>query len=173
MIMDRRQALLLPVSPWFIAVSLIASLLLNMMLGLSQALWLPDLLAVCIFFWGIHQPRRVGIGIAFCLGLWTDVQQSSLMGQHALSYALLSYCAFTMHRRLLWFPIKEQMVQIIPFFLLAEATGWTIRLTTGDEFPGWSLLLSPAMETLMWPVANFILLAPQRRAHNPDANRPI
>lgn len=173
MIMERRQALLLPVSPWFIAVSLIASLLLNMMLGLTQALWLPDLLAVCIFFWGIHQPRRVGIGIAFCLGLWTDVQQSSLMGQHALSYALLSYCAFTMHRRLLWFPIKEQMVQIIPFFLLAEATGWTIRLTTGDEFPGWSLLLSPAMETLMWPVANFILLAPQRRAHNPDANRPI
>ncbi|MDE3233941.1 MAG: rod shape-determining protein MreD [Pseudomonadota bacterium] len=173
MIMERRQALLLPVSPWFIAVSLIASLLLNMMLGLTQALWLPDLLAVCIFFWGIHQPRRVGIGIAFCLGLWTDVQQSSLMGQHALSYALLSYCAFTMHRRLLWFPIKEQMVQIIPFFLLAEATGWTIRLTTGDDFPGWSLLLSPAMETLMWPVANFILLAPQRRAHNPDANRPI
>ena len=173
MIMERRQALLLPVSPWFIAVSLIASLLLNMMLGLTQALWLPDLLAVCIFFWGVHQPRRVGIGIAFCLGLWTDVQQSSLMGQHALSYALLSYCAFTMHRRLLWFPIKEQMVQIIPFFLLAEATGWTIRLTTGDDFPGWSLLLSPAMETLMWPVANFILLAPQRRAHNPDANRPI
>jgi rod shape-determining protein MreD len=78
-----------------------------------------------------------------------------------------------MHRRLLWFPIKEQMVQIIPFFLLAEATGWTIRFTTGDDFPGWSLLLSPALDTLMWPVANFILLAPQRRAHNPDANRPI
>jgi len=173
MIMERREALLLPVSPWFIAFSLIASLLLNMMLGLTQALWLPDLLAVCIFFWGIHQPRRVGIGIAFCFGLWTDVQQSSLMGQHALSYALLSYCAFTMHRRLLWFPIKEQMVQIIPFFLLAEATGWTIRLTTGDDFPGWSLLLSPALDTLMWPVANFILLAPQRRAHNPDVNRPI
>jgi rod shape-determining protein MreD len=173
MIMERREALLLPVSTWFIAFSLIASLLLNMMLGLTQALWLPDLLAVCIFFWGIHQPRRVGIGIAFCFGLWTDVQQSSLMGQHALSYALLSYCAFTMHRRLLWFPIKEQMVQIIPFFLLAEATGWTIRLTTGDDFPGWSLLLSPALDTLMWPVANFILLAPQRRAHNPDANRPI
>ena len=173
MIMERREALLLPVSPWFIAFSLIASLLLNMMLGLTQALWLPDLLAVCIFFWGIHQPRRVGIGIAFCFGLWTDVQQSSLMGQHALSYALLSYCAFTMHRRLLWFPIKEQMVQIIPFFLLAEATGWTIRFTTGDDFPGWSLLLSPALDTLMWPVGNFILLAPQRRAHNPDANRPI
>jgi rod shape-determining protein MreD len=173
MIMTRREALLLPVSPWFIAGSLIVILLLNMLLGLTQAFWLPDLLAVCIFFWGIHQPRRVGIGLAFCLGLWTDVQQSSLMGQHALSYVILSYCAFTMHRRLLWFPIQEQMVQIIPFFFLAEATGWVIRLTTGDSFPGWSLLLVPVLETLLWPVANAILLAPQRRAHDPDANRPI
>ena len=173
MIMTRREALLLPVSPWFIGASLLACLVLNMLLGLTQAIWLPDLLAVCIFFWGIHQPRRVGIGIAFCLGLWVDVQQSSLMGQHALTYAILSYCAFTLHRRLLWFPIKEQMIQIIPFLFLAEATGWVIRLTTGNDFPGWPLLLSPILETLLWPAANFILLAPQRRAHDPDANRPI
>jgi len=56
MIMSRREALLLPVSPWFIGMSLFISLVINMLLGLSQALWLPDFLAVCIFFWGIHQP---------------------------------------------------------------------------------------------------------------------
>jgi rod shape-determining protein MreD len=173
MIMERGQALLLPVSPWFIASSLVVTLFISMLLGLSQAFWLPDILAVCIFFWGIHQPRRVGIGLAFFLGLWVDVQQSSLMGQHALTYVMLSYCAFFMHRRLHWFPVQEQMVQIIPFFILADATGWAIRLTTGDDFPGWSMLLSPLLETLLWPVANFILLAPQRRAHDPDANRPI
>ena len=173
MIMERRQALLLPVSPWFIAVSLMVSLLFSMLLGLTQALWLPDVLAVSIFFWGIHQPRRVGMSIAFIFGLWMDVQQSSLMGQHALSYVVLNYFAFSMHRRLLWFPIKEQMIQILPFFVLSEALGLVIRLSTGENFPGWSLLLQPFMETLMWPLANFILLAPQRRAHNPDANRPI
>ena len=173
MIMERRQALLLPVSPWFIAVSLIVCLLFSMLLGLTQALWLPDVLAVSIFFWGIHQPRRVGMSIAFIFGLWMDVQQSSLMGQHALSYVLLNYFAFSMHRRLLWFPIKEQMIQILPFFVLSEALGLIIRLSTGEDFPGWSLLLSPFMETLLWPLANFVLLAPQRRAHNPDANRPI
>jgi len=100
MIMERRQALLLPVSPWFIAVSLIVSLLFSMLLGLTQALWLPDVLAVSIFFWGIHQPRRVGMTLAFIFGLWMDVQQSSLMGQHALSYVMLNYFAFSMHRRL-------------------------------------------------------------------------
>ena len=173
MMIERRQALLLPVSPWFIAISLIASLLLSMLLGLTHALWLPDVLAVTIFFWGIHQPRRVGMLIAFIFGLWMDVQQSSLMGQHALCYVVLSYFAFSMHRRLLWFPIKEQMIQILPFFILSDARGLIIRLSTGDEFPGWSLLLSPFMKALLWPLANLILLAPQRRAHDPDANRPI
>jgi len=65
------------------------------------------------------------------------------------------------------------MVQIIPFFILSDATSWIIRLSTGDDFPGWTMLLAPLFETLMWPAAHFILLAPQRRAHNPDANRPI
>jgi rod shape-determining protein MreD len=78
-----------------------------------------------------------------------------------------------MHRRLLWFPIKEQMLQILPFFILAEVIGLLIRLSTGDDFPGWAMLLSPFIETMLWPVANFILLAPQRRASDPDANRPI
>ena len=173
MIMSRREALLLPVSPWFIALSLLLSLLFSMLLGLSQALWIPDILAVCIFFWGIHQPRRVGMATAFILGLWMDVQHSSLFGQHALSYSMLSYFAFRMHRRLLWFPIKEQMLQILPFFILTEAISLLIRLSTGDDFPGWTMLLSPFIETLLWPVANFILLAPQRRARDPDANRPI
>ena len=173
MIMSRREALLLPVSPWFIVLSLLLSLLFSMLLGLAQALWLPDILAVCIFFWGIHQPRRVGMATAFILGLWMDVQHSSLFGQHALSYSMLSYFAFRMHRRLLWFPIKEQMLQILPFFILTEGISLLIRLSTGDDFPGWTMLLSPFIETLLWPVANFILLAPQRRAHDPDANRPI
>ena len=173
MIMSRREALLLPVSPWFIAMSLFISLVINMLLGLSQALWLPDFLAVCIFFWGIHQPRRVGMATAFILGLWIDVLYSALLGQHALSYVVLSYFAFSMHRRLLWFPIKEQMLQIMPFFILSEVIGLLIRLGTGDDFPGWPVLLRPFFETLLWPLANLILLAPQRRAHDPDANRPI
>jgi rod shape-determining protein MreD len=96
-----------------------------------------------------------------------------VLGQHALSYVLLSYFAFSMHRRLLWFTVKEQMLQVLPFILLADATGWVIRLATCDNFPGWSMFLPPFFETLLWPVANSLLLAPQRRAHDPDANRPI
>jgi rod shape-determining protein MreD len=43
----------------------------------------------------------------------------------------------------------------------------------GGIFPGWSFLLAPLLEALLWPVASFVLLAPQRRAPDPDKNRPL
>jgi rod shape-determining protein MreD len=46
-------------------------------------------------------------------------------------------------------------------------------MLVGGAFPGWSLLLSPLLEAALWPVANIVLLAPQRRAPDPDANRPL
>jgi rod shape-determining protein MreD len=40
-------------------------------------------------------------------------------------------------------------------------------------FPGWTLMLAPVFEALLWPVVAWLLLAPQRRAPDPDANRPL
>ena len=176
MIMPRGQQLLLPASPTFIWGSLLAALILNMaptMAGLGRAPWMPDLLALTLVFWSVHQPRRVGIGAAFVFGLLMDVHQSSLLGQHALAYTALSYFAITIHRRLLWFPVPSQAIQIMPLFLAAHAIELAIRMMAGGLFPGWSLLLAPLLEAALWPVASVLLLMPQRRAPNPDENRPL
>ena len=90
MIMRSGQQLLLPANPVFIWGSLIAALLLNM-LPLGRVAWMPDLLALVLVFWNVHQPLRVGIGMAFMFGLAMDVHQTSLLGQHALSYTALSF----------------------------------------------------------------------------------
>jgi len=48
-----------------------------------------------------------------------------------------------------------------------------VRLMSGALFPGWLIFLAPFAEALLWPVVSVLLLAPQRRAPNPDANRPL
>jgi rod shape-determining protein MreD len=48
-----------------------------------------------------------------------------------------------------------------------------VRLIAGAGFPGWSLLVAPLAESLLWPVAAFVLLAPQRRPPDRDKNRPL
>jgi rod shape-determining protein MreD len=173
MIMPRgANQLLLPANPFFIAFTLLVALAFNLLpLGRQPAL--PDLLAVVLVFWNVHQPRRVGVGVAFLFGLLIDVHQGALLGQHALAYTLLSFGAITIHRRLLWFGLPEQTLQIAPLFFAAHVVSLAVRLAAGDMFPGWELLLAPLFETLLWPVAVLLLLAPQRRAPDPDQNRPL
>jgi len=172
MIMRPGQQLLLPASPVFIWTSLLAALLLDM-LPLGHAPWRPDFLALALVFWSVHQPRRVGVGAAFVFGLAMDVHQAGLLGQHALSYTVLSYFAITIHRRLLWFSVPTQALQVLPLFQAAHAIALVLRLIGGGLFPGWSLVLAPLFEALLWPLASVLLLAPQRRAPNPDENRPL
>lgn len=172
MIMRPGQPLLLPASPTFIWISLLATLLLNM-LPIGRAAWMPDFLALTLVFWAVHQPLRVGIGAAFVFGLAMDVHQASLLGQHALAYTALSFFAIAMHRRLLWFTVPSQAVQVFPLFAAAHAIALLIRLASGGIFPGWNILLAPVLEAMLWPVASVVLLAPQRRAPDPDENRPL
>ncbi len=176
MIMPRGQQLLLPASSVFIWSSLLVALCFNMLLNMGffgRAAWLPDLLALVLVFWTIHQPLRVGMTVAFGMGLAMDVHQSALLGQHALAYTVLSFLAIAMHRRLLWFSVPSQAAHVLPLFVAAHALALIVRLLAGDDFPGWSMLLAPLLEAMLWPVVSVVLLSPQKRAPNPDANRPL
>ncbi len=164
--------LLLPVNPLFIWATLLGAFAFNLMpLGRQPAM--PDLLALALVFWNVHQPRRVGVGVAFAFGLLMDVHDGALLGQHALAYTLLSFFAVTIHRRLLWFTVPSQAVQIFPLFVAAHAVSLLVRMLAGGMFPGWQILLSPLFESLLWPLACWALLAPQRRPPDPDQNRPL
>lgn len=167
-----QQQLLLPVSPLFMWTSLLVALLVNM-IPIGRAAWMPDLLALVIVFWGVHQPARVGIGAAFMFGLLMDVHQASMLGQHALSYTTLGFFAAMIHRRLLWYPVLSQALQVLPLFALSQFIEVITRMIGGGVFPGWGVLISPALEAALWPLASALLLAPQRRTPEPDENRPL
>ena len=170
--MPRGSELLLPVNPVFIWISLLLAFLVNLM---PWGRWagVPDVLAVVLVFWNVHQPRRVGVGVAFLFGLFMDVHQGALLGQHALAYTLLSFLGITVHRRLLWFTVPSQALQIVPLFVVAHVVSLVVRLLAGAGFPGWGLVLAPLFESAMWPVASILLLAPQRRPPDRDQNRPL
>lgn len=172
MIMRSGQQLLLPANPVFIWGTLVGALLLNM-LPLGRVAWMPDVLALVLLFWSVHQPLRVGIGVAFMFGLFMDVHHASLLGQHGLSYTVLSFLASRIQRRLLWYKVPLQALQVLPLFMAAHAVQLVIRLLGGGMFPGWIVLVAPLAEALLWPLASVLLLLPQRRAPDRDENRPL
>ena len=169
------QYILLPVNPWFIGFTLVLSLMLNL-LPLPRDGWalaMPDWIAITLIFWSIHQPRRVGLALAWLLGLVMDVNNASLLGEHALAYSILSYAAIYMHRRVRWFGNVGQVVHVLPLLLAAQLVVVVIRLIGGAAFPGIMVFSSSLVATLMWPLVSALYLAPQRRATDKDENRPI
>jgi rod shape-determining protein MreD len=164
--------LLLPVSPLFITISLLCAFLLNL-LPWGQWHGVPDWLALVLVFWCAHQPRKVGMGIAFLFGLCMDVHQASLLGEHALSYTLLSYAAIALHRRILWFGLLGQMLHIFPMLVVAEVTVLLVQMMNGAAWQGFSFLLGCLSASLLWPLTSWLLLAPQRRPPVKDETRPL
>ena len=170
--MNRPHYILLPVSPLFIGFSLTIAFLLNL-LPWGHFVGAPDFVALVLVFWGIHQPRKVGIGIAFFMGLLMDVHDATLLGENALAYTLLSYFAIMIHRRVLWFPIMTQAVHVFPLLLMTQAVQVLVRLVVSGRFAGWLMFIESVVAIVLWPLVTWLLLAPQRRAVDRDHTRPI
>jgi rod shape-determining protein MreD len=169
---DRPQYILLPVRAGTIAASFVAALLLNFLPWPDLAL-APDFVALTLAFWCVRQPRLVGLASAWVLGLLVDAGNGVLLGQHALAYSTLAFCAIALSRRILWFETWGQMLHVLLLLEGTQLVALGVRLAAGAEFPGWSLFAGPLAATALWPAVTWLLLMPQRRPIAIDENRPI
>ena len=128
---------------------------------------------LALVFWCLHQPRHVGVLVACGFGLIMDVHRTSLLGTHMLAYGAAAYVVYLLHRRLPLFRAHWQALQLSGVFVATHGLLWLLHLASGGHWPGAGLLFAPVLEALLWPLLDRVLLAPQRRAPNPDANRPL
>jgi rod shape-determining protein MreD len=162
-----KHEILLPVRPAFIAFTLIAAVLLNMLLGWIA--WLrPDFVALVLLYWCIQQPRRVGFTAAFTLGLLMDVAEGTLFGQHALAYTILAFAGIALHRRVRQFSLTAQVFHVLPLLLGNDLIVLGIRLIAGADFPGYRYFVGSWLAALLWPAVSVLLKLPQRPRADPD-----
>lgn len=156
------RQILQPVRLSTIIVSFAIALLLNFLPWRDLRL-VPDFVALVLLFWCIRQPRLVGLGVGWTLGLLTDAGNGVLLGQHALAYSILAFLGIWLSRRVLWFGPALQALHVAALLLAAQGVGLLVRLAAGDDFPGWPLLVGPLAGALLWPAASWLLLLRQRR----------
>ena len=135
---------------WFIALTLTIAMMLN---AVPTAHWpgVPDWLALVLCFWSVREFRRVGMGWAFVLGIPDGRRRWCRPGQHSLAYVLLALPPPALSRRILWFPLAQQALQILPLLLMAQVVQAGIRLAAGADLR-MGLLHRPLAATLqMWP----------------------
>ncbi len=169
---DRPHRILLPVSVGYMVFTIVLALLFNQ-LPWRDLIGVPDLVALVLTFWCVHQPRKMGIGAAWALGLIMDAGNGALLGQHAFAYAVLAFAAITLHRRILWFSLWGQAAHVLVLLLASQLLVVAVRHIAGGTFPGFAYFASSLIAAALWPAASFLLLVPQRRPVDVDENRPI
>jgi rod shape-determining protein MreD len=169
---EQPERILLPVNVGYMALTVVLALLFNLM-PWRDLVGVPDMVALVLAFWCVHQPRRMGIGAAWFVGLMMDAGNGSLLGQHAFGYAFLAFGAISLHRRILWFSLWRQAAHVLVLLLACQALMLAVRMIAGGAFPGVAYFVSSVVAAALWPTASFVLLLPQRRPESVDENRPL
>ena len=164
-----KQEILLPVRPGFIVLSLLAGFLINLLPSGGIVQWLrPDLLAMILLYWCIHQPQRVGIGAAWLLGILMDVSDAALFGEHALAYSLMAFMAIGLRRRVSMLEIDHQFTHVTLLLFVMQTAIMLIGLISKHIFAGWGYFLGSVTAGLLWPFLTHLLKLPQRPGTHPD-----
>jgi rod shape-determining protein MreD len=161
--------ILLPVKAGFIVFTFVAALLANLLPW--SGWWLaikPDFVALVVLYWCIQQPRKVGFTSAWLLGLVMDVAEGSLFGQHALAYSVLAFGGIVLHRRVLMFSMRDQVLHVIVLLLLNDVMVLAIRMLAGAGFPGLQYFIGSLTAAALWPALSFLFKLPQRPQPDPD-----
>jgi len=169
---EQPQRILLPAKAAYMALTLVLALLFNL-LPWRDLVGLPDMVALVLTFWCVHQPRKMGIGMAWFVGLVMDAGNGALLGQHAFAYAFLAFAATSLHRRILWFSLWRQAAHVLMLLLASQLLMLAVRVVAGGVFPGLTYFAGSFIAAALWPSVTFLLLLPQRRPESVDENRPI
>ena len=118
----------------------------------------PEWVALVVIYWVINNPERVGIGVAWVVGIIVDALTGSLFGLHALGLALVAYLALRLRLRLRLFSVSRQASVVLVILglqlLLIQWLQFLFDLPRGTSM----MFLAPAITSaLLWPLAWVLL----------------
>src|SRR5258708_9980908 len=154
------------------ALTLVLALLFNL-LPWRNVVGLPDMVALVLTFWCVHQPRRMGIGIAWFVGLVMDAGNGTLLGQHAFAYAFLAFAAVSLHRRILWFSPWRQAAHVLVLLLASQMLMLAVRLVAGGVFPRVEHFSGNFLCAAPVPTPTLLLLPPAHPPASAGARPPV
>lgn len=151
---------------WVLPVSLLLALLLGLvpMPGVLQPLR-PYWLALVLAYWALEAPDKVGLGVAFVLGLLADLAFGGLLGEQALRLVVLTFILERFRARLRFFPMSQQALAIGGLLVNDRVVAMAVHLVLGEVQLPWSFWAAPLVGMVLWAPLHLVLdtLRLQRR----------
>lgn len=144
--------------PWLFPASICVALLLGLLPlpTMLQALR-PYWLALVLAYWLLEDHERVGLGLAFVIGLFADIAFGNLLGEQALRLTVMTFILQRFRPQLRFFPMAQQALAIGGLLLNDQIIVGAVHFMFGHPIRGWMQWWTPLIGAVLWPPL-FVLL---------------
>ncbi|MBJ7549567.1 rod shape-determining protein MreD [Marinomonas ostreistagni] len=152
-------------SSFAFVLTFIVALMLEGLVFPTHLVWFkPEWTLLAILYWVIALPFKVGVGAAWFLGLLVDLLQGGVIGQHSLTYVVITAACATLYKRLRMYRRWQQSIFIFLLISINQLVGFWIDHITGDAEPTLMIFMPALVSAILWPWV-FVLLRSVRRLY--------
>lgn len=149
---------------FIVALSFFVALVLSILpLPQLAMVFYPQWLLLVLLYWIVALPHRVGLTVAWCLGVLLDVLYGSILGEHALAFTIVAYIAAKLYRQMRVFPMVQQAFSVLLIVLLYQVILLWIQGILGQLGDVYWFWVSALSSMLLWPWIYFLLRAVRHR----------
>ena len=124
----------------------------------------PEFVTLVVVYWCLALPTRVNIGIAWIAGLFVDVLTGTLLGQHALSMAVVAFVTVKLHKQIRVYPLWQQALSVFTMVALGQLLVVWIKGIVGESPQSWLYWAPSITSAIVWPWV-FVVMRSLRRRH--------
>jgi rod shape-determining protein MreD len=138
--------------------------LLILPLPLQAQLYRPDWVALILIYWNMALPNRVGLWVAFITGLFVDVAQGTLLGQHSLALVIIIFINMNFLLQVRVLSLGRQAFYVFTLLLINQFTVVWIEGMLHREPTLMAYLGAPLTGMALWPWVFIVLRDIRRKA---------
>lgn len=141
-----------------IALSLIGGLILAILPVpyYLELVW-PQWSVLIVIYWLLIAPHRVGLVLAWTVGLLLDSLANNLLGEQALALLIIAYITLKLQQRIRLSPILQQQLVILLLIAAYQFTRFWIQGIIGAPINSWAYILPIFSSALCWPLVRLAL----------------
>jgi len=150
---------------WVIVMSFVVALML-MALPMPDwaGIWRPAWVALVLIYWCMALPTRIGIMVAFTLGIFLDVLSGTLLGQNALALSVVAFITLQFYQRVRVLPLWQQGITVFGLAFVHQVLILWINGIQGMPVSFSAYWASPLISMVLWPWI-FVVLRDLRRKY--------
>ena len=147
----------------------IITILLALMLTLvplpkALAQFRPDWVVLILIYWAMTAPSSYNVGTAWLIGIFLDVAQGTLLGQHALALCVVVYITIKFHLLMRVFPLLQLTATVFALLALYQFLLFWINGVTAVTAPAISDWAPVRIGSIVWPFLSMFLTGVRFRA---------